>query len=273
MAGKGLCQTAPDAGRRPTDRSVRFRVQEPMPMRTSPRGGHSLDQILDAGEAVVLRDGMGRLTLESVARQAGLSKAGLLHHVPSKDTLIRAMVERHCAQWLDQFKAKHREMRARGCGAPAIATFMETCMSGTHSWTDADRARNRVMVAALVHDEKQVEPLRRVMREIDELIASDRLAPGVGDAINLAVHGLWFQWIFGTGDVSEMRLARVREALEAWAKPPHGSGSTRTKKAHKPARAPGTPPSATSSQVAKLTSVARMSNTRGVKVAKRRGGS
>ena len=273
MAGKGLRHGAPDAGGRPTDRSVRSRVPESMPMRTSSRGGHSLDQILDAGEAVVLRDGMGRLTLESVARQAGLSKAGLLHHVPSKDTLIRAMVERHCGQWLDQFKAKHGEMCARGCGAPAIATFMETCMSGTHSWTDADRARNRVMVAALVHDENQVEPLRRVMREIDELVASDRLAPGVGDAINLAVHGLWFQWIFGMGDVSEARLARVREALDAWTKPPHAIGSTRTKKASKPARAGKESSSAKSAPVAKSTSMARKKNTRGVRVAKRRGGS
>lgn len=166
---------------------------------------------------------MGRLTLDSVARQAGLSKAGLLHHVASKDVLIRAMVQRHCEQWLEQFRAKHGELKARGCLAPAIATFMETCMSGSHAWNDADRARNRVMVAALVHDERQVEPLRRVMREIDALVAMDRLPPGVGDAIHLAVHGLWFQWIFAMGDVSDARLGRVREALDHWAKSPHAA--------------------------------------------------
>lgn len=242
------------------------------------RGGHSLDQILDAGEAVVLRDGMGRLTLDSVARQAGLSKAGLLHHVPSKDALIRAMVERHCGQWLAQFKCKHREMRERGCGAPAIATFMETCMSGTHSWTDADRARNRVMVAALVHDEKQVEPLRGVMREIDAMVANDRLPPGVGDAINLAVHGLWFLWIFGTGDVSDARLTLVREALEAWAKPPHGE----SKRIKRPSKRAGSAKRRTLTKVrgaakpvrkaARTTkSAAVKKNTRGVHAAKRRG--
>lgn len=267
MCAKGLRQRSPHEGGRPTNRSVRSRVHESAPTRpAATRGGHSLDQILDAGEAVVLRDGMGRLTLDSVARQAGLSKAGLLHHVPSKDALIRAMVERHCGQWLAQFKAKHREMCERGCGAPAIATFMETCMSGTHSWTDADRARNRVMVAALVHDEKQVEPLRGVMREIDALVASDRLPPGVGDAINLAVHGLWFLWIFGTGDVSDARLTLVREALEKWAKPPHGVEPVRIKKASKPAK----PVRKATPRATKLS--AGTKNTRGVKAAKRRGG-
>lgn len=239
-----------------------------------------MDQILDAGEAVVLRDGMGRLTLDGVARQAGLSKAGLLHHVPSKDALIRAMVERHCREWLEQFKAKHRELRDRGCGAPAIATFMVTCMSGTHSWTEADRARNRVMVAALVHDERQVEPLRQVMREIEALVSRDRLPPGVGDAINLAVHGLWFQWIFNTGDVSDARLRRIRGALEAWANPPHDREARRSSRASKGALAAST---AKGGGVARRrgvkgggagvgTSTKRKKNTRGIKAAKRRGG-
>lgn len=233
----------------------------------TPRGGHSLDQILDAGEAVVLREGMGRLTLDGVARQAGLSKAGLLHHVPSKDALIGAMVERHCGQWFEQFKAKHEEMCVRGCGAPAIATFMETCMSGTHSWTDGDRARNRVMVAALVHDEKQVEPLRRVMRAIEDLVAKDRLPPGVGDAINLAVHGLWFMWIFGTGDVSDARLRRVREALEAWAKPPHEVESARRTGASKATKPVG------KKALRAKGGAARKTQGRGGDAAKRRGGS
>ncbi|MBY0312974.1 MAG: TetR/AcrR family transcriptional regulator [Phycisphaerales bacterium] len=57
-----------------------------------------LDPILDAAEAVVLRDGIGRLTLDAVAKKMGLSKAGLLHHFPSKSEMVRGMVERHVAQ-------------------------------------------------------------------------------------------------------------------------------------------------------------------------------
>ena len=55
------------------------------------------DRVLDAAEAVVVRQGIGNLTLDAVASEAGISKGGLLHHFASKDRLIEAMVLR-CAQ-------------------------------------------------------------------------------------------------------------------------------------------------------------------------------
>jgi hypothetical protein len=91
--------------------------------------------------------------------------------------------------------------------------MLSNCLAGTDSWTESERARNRVLVAALVHDERHVEPLRKVSRHIEKLIHADDLPPGVGDAIHLAVHGLWFQWIFGMGEVSASRLRDVRQAL------------------------------------------------------------
>ncbi|MBY0312973.1 MAG: hypothetical protein K2W85_12955 [Phycisphaerales bacterium] len=91
---------------------------------------------------------------------------------------------------------------------------MSNCLAGTHAWTEAERARNRVLVAALVHDEGQVEPLLRVDRDVSALLKKDALPPGVAETIHLAVHGLWFQWIFGMGSVSERRLGLIRAALE-----------------------------------------------------------
>ncbi|MRW83466.1 TetR family transcriptional regulator [Pseudoduganella sp. FT26W] len=52
------------------------------------------EQILDAAEKVVARDGAARLTLESVAEVAGISKASVLYDFKSKQALIAAVVER-----------------------------------------------------------------------------------------------------------------------------------------------------------------------------------
>ncbi len=177
--------------------------------------GGQLNAILDAAEAVVLRDGMGRLTLEAVAKRAGLSKAGLLHHVPSKDAMITALVERQVGQWQEEFHRTYAEQLATGTRCPAVSSMMSTCMAGTEKWTESERARNRVLVAALVHDERQVEPMRKVHREMERLLKRDELEPGVGDTIHLAIHGLWFQWIFGMGDVSPARLKAIRNVLRA----------------------------------------------------------
>ena len=59
--------------------------------------------MLDAAEVVVVRQGIANLTLDAVAAEAGLSKGGLLHHFPSKDRLIEAMVVRAAENQRDYY--------------------------------------------------------------------------------------------------------------------------------------------------------------------------
>ena len=60
----------------------------------------SRERILDAASQLVCEIGAGRLTLDAVADRAGLSKGGLLYSFPSKDDLLRGMVERMVADAL-----------------------------------------------------------------------------------------------------------------------------------------------------------------------------
>ena len=52
------------------------------------------EQILDAAEVVVARDGAARLTLDAVALQAGISKASVIYDYKTKQALIEAVVQR-----------------------------------------------------------------------------------------------------------------------------------------------------------------------------------
>ena len=54
----------------------------------------SRDDILTAAMTVAERDGASRLTIEAVAREVGLSKAGLLYTYPSKNALLSALLAR-----------------------------------------------------------------------------------------------------------------------------------------------------------------------------------
>lgn len=45
--------------------------------------------ILLAASIVVKNNGVEKLTLEAVAKEAGVSKGGLLHHFPNKEALIK----------------------------------------------------------------------------------------------------------------------------------------------------------------------------------------
>ncbi|SDD61568.1 TetR/AcrR family transcriptional regulator [Belnapia rosea] len=53
--------------------------------------------VLEAALAVIQRDGPGRLTLDAVARESGLSKGGLMHQFRTKEAVVRALLDHQIA--------------------------------------------------------------------------------------------------------------------------------------------------------------------------------
>ncbi len=71
----------------------------------------SREKILDAAVQVAIRDGILAMTLDAVAKEAGVSKGGLIYHFRSKDDLITAM--------LGHFRARtQRTIEARAAADP-----------------------------------------------------------------------------------------------------------------------------------------------------------
>lgn len=56
--------------------------------------GTGRDRVLDAYADLLRTRGPAAATLDAVARKAGISKGGLLHHFGSKDALIRGLLDR-----------------------------------------------------------------------------------------------------------------------------------------------------------------------------------
>ncbi|MDQ0892711.1 TetR/AcrR family transcriptional regulator [Agromyces ramosus] len=52
------------------------------------------EAVLDAFERLIIADGERGATLEATAREAGVSKGGLLYHFASRDALIAGLLER-----------------------------------------------------------------------------------------------------------------------------------------------------------------------------------
>ncbi len=169
-------------------------------------------QILDAAVAVVARDGIANLTLEAVAAQAGISKGGLLHHFPSKDRLIEAMVSRCADDWRTIVDANY-EKTAPGPGRLA-RSIIGHCLGDAPCWTEELRLRSAAVFAALAQNPSLIAPLRVVYAEIQKRIAADGLPTGVSETVVAAIDGLWLNWVLGLGAVDQPRVERVRVALE-----------------------------------------------------------
>jgi len=59
------------------------------------------DFLLTAANTIVQRDGAERLTLDALVRETAMSKGGVLYHFPTKEALLKAMIE----NWIEGFEA------------------------------------------------------------------------------------------------------------------------------------------------------------------------
>ena len=166
------------------------------------------DRLLDAAEEVVLSRGADALTLDSVAAAASVSKGGLLHHYPSKERLLGAMVCRIVTDWRQDFE----HVRAAQPAGPGrtVRTMIAHCMVRPELWDDHLRRRSQVLFAATIADSALCQPLRNCFADFASDLAGDGLMPGTAETIQAVIDGLWFQWIFGLVPMTETRLDLIR---------------------------------------------------------------
>jgi AcrR family transcriptional regulator len=170
------------------------------------------DVLLDAAEAVIVRDGIASLTLDAVAAQAGASKGGLLHHFPNKDRLVEALVVRTAAA----MRAHHEQAylaTPEGPGRMARA-LLENNLRDMNEWCVSCRQGSAAAFAALAHNPSLIQPMRAAYADLYRRVAEDDGLPaGIGDAVVAAIDGLWLYWVLGLVPIEQSMIARVRKAL------------------------------------------------------------
>ncbi len=85
------------------------------------RRERSRSEILEAARRVLIREGVAATTLELVAAEAGLSKAGLYYYFDSKDALLFELV---FASYEAQAKAVHAAVESAADGSEALRAIV-----------------------------------------------------------------------------------------------------------------------------------------------------
>jgi AcrR family transcriptional regulator len=165
------------------------------------------DSILSAAAKIVAEQGASRMTLEAVAKEAGVSKGGLLYHFPSKDALVQGMVEQMAQDytariWDEYEKDEFETNQGRWLRALIKATF-----TSTHLELSAG------LMAAVLLNPKLLDPNRQSYETRQTLIEQDGIDPVLANIIRLAVDGLWFSELLAFAPPREPLRAQIIEGL------------------------------------------------------------
>ncbi len=175
-------------------------------------------RILDAAEAMVRARGVSGLTLEAAAREAGVSKGGLLYHFASKEALLAAMLNRLADFVAEDFVlAIERLPPGPGRAARAMLAWgLEVSEAEANERCDRAAA---VFLAAFHHDPALLDPIRAVVAGLRDAMAADGLPPGHGAAVMAAMDGLFMARDFGLDELAPEERRAMHAALSRLLEP------------------------------------------------------
>lgn len=167
------------------------------------------ERLLDAAERVVAESGATHLTLDAVAKSAGVSKGGLLYHFPSKEALLEGMLARH---FEDVDAEVARRVSKRGGKSSRADMFRERIkvLLELHPERPAVGA---AMVAASADNPEHMAPCRAQYRKLLNEFA--RLPGGFERAamVLLAVQGLLLAELLHLSPYTPQERSRLVKVL------------------------------------------------------------
>lgn len=185
----------------------------------------SRDLLLHSALQVVTRDGFASMTLDAVAKAAGVSKGGLIHYFPSKDALVSGMLDFYGEQL-------EREIGQRMAVDPEVTgRRVRAMMHIAFPWLESHDAETPVgqsdvirmfltMITAAGVNRELLAPLRdRARNMMTQMLSED--ADGDWQLLTwLAVDGLMLWQFLGLLPPSDPLQERLIRELYAMTKVP-----------------------------------------------------
>lgn len=143
------------------------------------------NDILDAAEAVVVRNGAAHLTLDAVAVEAGISKASVIYDYKTKQQLIKAVIERRVALGEERARAVTGEL-----GPVSSASIRGLIAAASDAEPDDARAVAVNLGAALAQDTELRKPIEAYYDRTIASVMATSSSPRGGLLAFLALEGL-----------------------------------------------------------------------------------
>jgi AcrR family transcriptional regulator len=124
------------------------------------------ERILDAASVAFYRRGIRAVGVDSVIAEAGVAKATLYRHFPSKDALVQAFLERRDRRWRAWFEEAVDRLAPDPAARP-LAVF-----DALGEWFASDDFRGCAFINAAVEITDPDHPARAAVRDHEERLAA-----------------------------------------------------------------------------------------------------
>lgn len=168
------------------------------------------NKLLQAARQVAVECGVTKLTIEAVAREAGVSKGAVLYHFASKDQLLTALLE----ALLDGFDRLVVAEAGKG-----EVSWLQAYLRASFPEQRAGYLQETTVIFAIASLRPELRGVVRSRFEQWHRKAAEEMAdPVTAHLIRAAVDGLWYNEMFGLSlesDELQAVLAKLEELLGA----------------------------------------------------------
>lgn len=173
-------------------------------MDNASRSERSRNAALEAAIAIIARDGPGRLTLDAIARESGLSKGGVMHQFRTKEAVLKALLDRQMAHF-EEFATSTMAKVSATSANPNLATQLATVREAAISPNSAALA----LVAAMVENPSLMALPREREMERMAAIREEAADPDLAMLRWAGAMGLLLSSLFGMSPLSEDEHQRL----------------------------------------------------------------
>ncbi|GGG60790.1 TetR/AcrR family transcriptional regulator [Paenibacillus radicis (ex Gao et al. 2016)] len=147
--------------------------------------------ILQVACKLVRERGASQLTLDAVAKEAGVSKGGLLYHFPTKEALVQAALD----DFLNRFDSSTEEEASRN--TKLNNQWAQAYLIQTFEINKEDLEMSFGILAAASSNPVLLEPMRQRYVEWQSRMAAECKDPVEATVARLAADGLFYCELFG----------------------------------------------------------------------------
>lgn len=140
---------------------------------------------------IIQTQGIHGLTLEAVARQAGVSKGGLLHHFPSKEALTEMILRQLFADFEAQVQHYYDQEIARA------GRWLRAYVRATFEEQQPPQEMIMLLLSALLESPKLIGLVQQDFAHWQERLLNDGLPQARATIIRQATDAYWTEKLMG----------------------------------------------------------------------------